>query len=49
MPIHLYNTLTRRKEAFAPIPLPPRQTAEAGGYQKSGIEERLFVKDYYKS
>lgn len=36
------------KEAFAPIPLPPRQTAEAGGYQKSGIEERLFVKDYYK-
>ncbi|MDZ7629227.1 MAG: polyphosphate kinase 2 [Parvularculaceae bacterium] len=37
------------EEAFAPIPLPPRQTAEEGGYQKSGIEERLFVKDYYKS
>ncbi|HBK92373.1 MAG TPA: polyphosphate kinase 2 [Parvularcula sp.] len=36
------------EEAFSPIPLPPRQTAEEGGYKKSGIEKRLFVKDYYK-
>lgn len=36
------------EEAFRPIALPPRQSAEEGGYRKSGIEERLFVKDYYK-
>lgn len=36
------------EEAFRPIALPPRQTAEEGGYRKSGVEERLFVKDYYK-
>lgn len=36
------------REAFSPIPLPPRQKAEGGDYRKSGIEERLFVKDYYK-
>jgi polyphosphate kinase 2 len=36
------------QEAFAPIALPARQTAEEAGYKKSGVEERLMVKDYYK-
>lgn len=35
------------EEAFRPIDLPPRQTAEEAGYRKSGIEESLFVTDYY--
>lgn len=34
-------------EAFAPIALPPRQTADEGGYRKSGVEASLMVKDYY--
>lgn len=36
------------EEAFRPVTLPKRQTAEEGGYEKSGIEEKLFIKDYYK-
>lgn len=35
------------EEAFKPVDLPPRQTAEAAGYKSSGIEKKLFVKDYY--
>lgn len=33
--------------AFKAIGLPPRQTAEEAGYKKSGIEEKLLIKDYY--
>lgn len=33
--------------AFAPIELPERQTAEEGGYKRSGIEYKYLVKDYY--
>ncbi len=36
------------EDAFRPIALAARQTAEEGGYNKSGIDERLRVKDYYK-
>jgi polyphosphate kinase 2 len=36
------------EEAFRPIDLPPRQTAEEAGYSRSGVEKKLFVKDYYK-
>lgn len=35
------------EEAFRPIKLPPRQTAEEGGYRRSGIEYKYLVKDYY--
>lgn len=35
------------EEAFRAVDLPERQTAEEAGYTKSGIEEKLFVKDYY--
>ncbi len=35
------------EEAFTPITLPPRQTAEEGGYARSGIEDKLLVTDYY--
>jgi polyphosphate kinase 2 len=35
------------EDAFRPTALLPRQTAEEGGYNRSGIEKRLFVKDYY--
>ena len=35
------------EEAFRAIALPPRQTAEEAGYGNSGIEKKLFVKDYY--
>lgn len=35
------------EEAFKPIDLPPRQTAEEGGYVRSGVEKRLLVRDYY--
>lgn len=35
------------EEAFKPIDLPERQTAEAGGYKRSGIEYKYLVKDYY--
>ncbi len=35
------------EEAFRPIPLPKRQTAKAAGYETSGVEEKLFVRDYY--
>ncbi len=35
------------KEAFAPIALPARQTAQEAGYAKSGVKDRLLVKDYY--
>lgn len=37
------------EDAFRPIALPARQTAEEGGYTKSGVEDRLLVKDYYQS
>ena len=33
--------------AFAPINLPPRQTAEQGGYKRSGIEKTYLIKDHY--
>ncbi|MEZ5897384.1 MAG: polyphosphate kinase 2 [Parvularculaceae bacterium] len=33
--------------AFAPINLPPRQTAEQGGYKRSGIEKSFLIKDHY--
>jgi len=33
--------------AFAPIELPARQTAEEGGYKRSGVEYKFLVKDYY--
>ncbi len=35
------------EEAFKPVDLPPRQTAEEAEYENSGIEKKLFVKDYY--
>lgn len=35
------------EEAFRPVILPPRQTAEEGGYAPSGIEKRLMVRDHY--
>jgi polyphosphate kinase 2 len=35
------------EEAFRPVGLPPRQTAEEAGYQNSGIPKKLFVKGYY--
>lgn len=35
------------EEAFDPVVLPPRQTAEDAGYRNSGIEKKLFIKDYY--
>ncbi|MEZ5919844.1 MAG: polyphosphate kinase 2 [Parvularculaceae bacterium] len=35
------------EEAFKPVPLPPRQTAQEAGYEHSGIEDRLLIKDYY--
>lgn len=33
--------------AFEPIDLPERQTAEQGGYKRSGLEHKFLVKDYY--
>lgn len=33
--------------AFQPVALPPRQTAQEGGYGGSGVEKRFFVRDYY--
>ncbi|MBY0421604.1 MAG: polyphosphate kinase 2 [Parvularculaceae bacterium] len=33
--------------AFEPIKLPPRQSAQDAGYQKSDLEKTLLVKDYY--
>jgi polyphosphate kinase 2 len=35
------------EEAFRPVALPPRQSAEDAGYESSDIDERLRVKDYY--
>jgi polyphosphate kinase 2 len=35
------------EEAFAPLALPPRQGAAEGGHEKTGVEERLMVKDHY--
>lgn len=35
------------EEAFRPIELPPRQTAEEAGYSETGIDPSLCVKDYY--
>jgi polyphosphate kinase 2 len=35
------------ESAFAPIELPERQTAEEGGYKRSGVEYKYLVKDYY--
>ncbi len=36
------------EEAFEPIDLPPRHTAEAVGYSPSGIVDRLTIGDHYK-
>lgn len=33
--------------AFAPIDLPPRQTAAQGGYKRSGIERTFLITDHY--
>lgn len=35
------------EQAFAPIALPPRQSAKDAGYEKSGVEKKYLVKDYY--
>jgi polyphosphate kinase 2 len=35
------------EEAFRPIDLPPRQTMEECGYERTGIERKFLVKDYY--
>jgi len=35
------------EEAFRTIELPERPKMEEGGYKQSGIEEEMFVKDYY--
>ncbi len=35
------------EDAFRPVDLPPRQTAEEAGYRNSGIDKKLFVRDYY--
>lgn len=35
------------EEAFRAIALPPRQTADEAGYKNSGIDRKLFVRDYY--
>lgn len=35
------------KEAFAPIELPPRRSAKDAGYEKSDLEKKYLVKDYY--
>lgn len=35
------------EKAFEPVELGPRQTAEEGGYKRSGIEYKFVVKDYY--
>jgi polyphosphate kinase 2 len=35
------------EEAFRPIDLPPRQSAEEAGYVKSGIEKKLMIPDRY--
>ena len=37
------------EEAFRPVVLPARQTAAEGGYQRSGVERKLMVKDWYGS
>ena len=34
-------------DAFDPIELPPRQTAEEGGYNQSGIDPAMLVKDWF--
>jgi polyphosphate kinase 2 len=34
--------------AFSPIDLPPRQTAEEGGYKRSGIERTFLIEDHYR-
>lgn len=36
------------EEAFAPVELPERQTAQEAGYDDKGVEKKLFVKNYYK-
>ena len=35
------------EEAFRPIDLPPRQSAGEAGYEGSGVERRLMIKDHY--
>lgn len=35
------------EEAFRTIELPPRQSAQEAGYKNSGIDRKLFVRDYY--
>jgi polyphosphate kinase 2 (PPK2 family) len=36
------------EEAFRPVTLPPRQSAQEAGYQRSGVEKKLMVKNYYE-
>ena len=33
--------------AFTPIKLPPRQSMDEGGYQRTGFERKFLIKDYY--
>ena len=35
------------EEAFRPVALPPRQSAEEAGYERTGLEKKLMVKDCY--
>lgn len=35
------------KQAFEPVTLPKRQTMEEVGYKRTGLEDKLLVKDYY--
>ncbi|MGE0408158.1 MAG: polyphosphate kinase 2 [Amphiplicatus sp.] len=35
------------EEAFAPIELPARKSMEECGYERTGLERRFLVKDYY--
>lgn len=35
------------EEAFRTIELPPRQSAQEAGYKNSGIDRKLFVRNYY--
>lgn len=37
------------EDAFRPIALPVRQTAEAAGYVTSDVDEKLMVRDYYSA
>ncbi len=35
------------EEAFRPIELPPRQSMEECGYERTGFEKKFLIKDYY--